>query len=462
MPARDQLSLTGALRAARDTRILEIGHGVLQKTLEVFRREFGESEALVVADVNTLAAAGGRVLYAFSQAGHSCREPFIFSDPGLYAEYRYVAELEELLKRHQVIPVAVGAGTINDLTKLAAHRAGRPYVCVATAASMDGYTAFGASITHQGSKQTFLCPAPRAVVADLDVICAAPGAMNSWGYADLLAKITAGADWMLADALGVEPIDPQAWRIVQGGLCELVSDPAGVRSCNPKAIARLVEGLMLSGFAMQWAKSSRPASGAEHQFSHLWDMQHQAHNGRAPSHGFQVGIGSLSVTALYECLLALPLEELDVDACCAQWQDEGVAEKRIRILLDEAELVSIALQESRAKAVTAAKFRMQLERLRQIWPDLRDRLLGQLLPLAELKARLRDAGAPVDPEQIGISRHQLRGSFWQAYFIRRRFTVLDLSVRTGLLEGSLDHIFGPQGPWPIKSKRAGRKLAPPP
>ena len=33
---------------------------------------------------------------------------------------------------------------------------------VATAASMDGYTAFGAAITKEGYKQTMTCPAPRA------------------------------------------------------------------------------------------------------------------------------------------------------------------------------------------------------------------------------------------------------------------------------------------------------------
>ena len=68
--------------------------------------------------------------------------------------------------KSSAIPVAVGSGTINDLTKLAAHQLGRPYIVVATAASMDGYTAYGASITHQGSKQTFDCPAPLAVIAD--------------------------------------------------------------------------------------------------------------------------------------------------------------------------------------------------------------------------------------------------------------------------------------------------------
>ena len=54
---------------------------------------------------------------------------------------------------------------------------------------MDGYTAYGASITYRGSKQTFDCPAPKGVVADLDIIAAAPPAMNASGYADLIAKM---------------------------------------------------------------------------------------------------------------------------------------------------------------------------------------------------------------------------------------------------------------------------------
>ena len=75
----------------------------------------------------------------------------------------------------------------------------------------------------------------------------------------------------------------------------------------------------MSGFAMQAAQSSRPASGAEHQFSHLWDMQHHTHDGVAPSHGFKVGIGTLASLALYEVLLRRDLEHLDVDAAVARW-----------------------------------------------------------------------------------------------------------------------------------------------
>ena len=66
-----------------------------------------------------------------------------------------------------------------------------------------------------------------------------------------------------------------------------------------------------------------------------------------------------------------------------------------------------------------------------------------------VKTMLRSAGAPVEPEQIGITRPRLRASFLQAYHLRRRFTGLDLAARSGLLEPALTHLFGPRGRWPM-------------
>ncbi len=446
-----KLTLAEALRAARETKALEIGEGILDKSPQVFRAQFGDQPAMLVADENTFAVAGRKVLEAFRAAKHPVLEPFIFRDPSLYAEYRFIEQLEASLKQHAAIAVAVGSGTINDLTKLSSHHVGRPYLCVATAASMDGYTAFGASITHQSAKQTFLCPAPTAVVADLNVICAAPGLMNSWGYADLLAKVPAGTDWMLAGALGAEPIHAQAWTIVQGRLREMVSDPAGVLARDPQAVGRLTEGLLLGGFAMQSAQSSRPASGAEHQFSHLWDNQHHTHNGRAPSHGFKVAIGTLATTALFEFLLEQPLDWLDVDACCAAWPGADTWCRRARALLGDGDLMAVAEKELRAKHSTPEQLREQLTKLRMLWPELKEKLRAQLLPLDTLRQMLHAAGAPTEPEHIGITRERLRRSYWQAFCIRRRFNVLDLAVRMGLLDAALNRIFGPTGLWPIES-----------
>ena len=104
----------------------------------------------------------------------------------------------------------------------------------------------------------------------------------------------------------------------------------------------------------------------------------------------------------------------------------------------------------RAKYITSAQLREQLRWLKEIWPGLRERLKAQLLPLPTLRRMLRDAGAPTEPEQIGITRERLRQTYWQASCIRRRFTVLDLAIQAGLLEACLDDIFGPAGLWPLE------------
>jgi glycerol-1-phosphate dehydrogenase [NAD(P)+] len=450
LSAAPKLSLDEALSSARETRALIVGSGVLRDTGRVFAEQFPGSRAVIVADTQTLALAGESVRESLTAAGVRCIEPFQFTDPALYAEFRFVEQLESSLRKHDAVPVALGSGTINDLVKLAAHRAGRAgYLCVATAASMDGYTAFGASITYKGAKQTFNCPAPRAVVADIDVIRRAPSEMTAAGYADLSAKITAGADWILADALGAEPIDPRAWAIVQGGLRDSLADPAGARAGDGSAMGPLVEGLMLGGFAMQWSKSSRPASGAEHQFSHLWDMEHHVHDGGPPSHGFKVGIATLAVTCLYEQLLAHDFSRLDVDHCVAKWPTFEVVEARIRRDFAATGFLDTAISETRAKHISPPDLHAQLLRLKAGWPEIRARLEAQLLPAGEMRRRLKLVGAPTEPEQIGISRERLREGFARAYHIRRRFTVLDVVTRTGTLDALLAGLFGPDGPWPL-------------
>lgn len=437
------------MAAASETRALELGPGALMAVPRLFELAFPGKSAVVAADPRTFHAAGLRVLDSFRKVGRAATE-FLYTDPGLSADYKHMLALEEVLRaRPGAIPVAVGSGTINDLAKLAAHRTNRRYLAVATAASMDGYTAFGASINYQGAKQTFPCPAPLVVVADLEVIGAAPAELNAAGYADLAAKLTAGADWLLADALGVEPLHSAAWAMAQDSLREALADPAGVRQGQPGAIRRLIEGLMLTGFAMQAAGSSRPASGAEHQFSHVWDMQGHTYAGKTPLHGFKVGIGSLAATALYEYVLSQPLAERKVDPWCPWWPDDAERENVVRRLFEPGEPAAVASRESAAKATARSVVRAQLDSLRHRWPGLCHKLRQQLVPLAQLKEMLQAAGAPAEPEQIGISREQLRQTYRQAYFIRRRFTILDLVFRANLFEGGLEHLFGSDGPWPL-------------
>lgn len=440
-----------ALQRTTDTKALVIGVGTLPQTADMFKRLFPEKRAVVVADRNTWRVAGAEIHRILTEAGVAQDEAHVFADPKLYAEWRFVEELDGVLAATDAVPVAVGSGVINDLTKLCAHHNGRRYMIVGTAASMDGYTAYGASITKDGNKQTFNCPAPLGMVLDPSIPAAAPAKMSAAGYADLIAKIPAGADWMLADTVGSEAMDDFAFGLVQDGLKDALCDPKGVREGNVEKVGQLAEGLLLSGFAMQASQSSRPASGAEHQFSHLWDMEHLKYEGASVSHGFKVGIGTLASTAFLEMLLDAPVEQLDIEKCVADWKSWERTEKDIyRIFDNDMEFVARGLVETKGKYVDREGLRRELIRLKQAWPELKERIRRQIIPFGEVHRRLELVGAPCEPEQIGVSRSKFKAGFEKIPYMRSRYTVIDVAFRCGYMEQWLDELFGKGGIWEIK------------
>ena len=446
--SRAGASVRDVLPRLRDTRTLRIGHGALAAVREVLEHDFAAARALIIADQRTLAAAGEQVAAQLREAGLLAREPLVFpGDPAPYPDQEHLSRVEAALAEVDAVPVAVGAGTINDLTKLAAHRTGRPYLCVATAASMDGYTSFGAIVTERGFKRTIGCPAPRAVIADLDVLAAAPRALSAAGYGDLLGKITAGADWILADALGIEPIDVEAWSLVQPPLRAWLANPAALRAGDPDALERLFEGLTVVGIAMQLASSSRPASGAEHRFSHLWEMQALADGHAAYAHGAKVGVGSIATAALYERLLLRDLRKLDVEAAVRAYPNLAEAEAHARQCHRHPVIAENAVEETRAKHPDREVLRDRLERLRTVWHDLKPALVAQLIPAASLGELLAAAGAPTHPAQIGVDAERFRAAHDAARTIRSRYTVLDLLFETGLLSEVVDEVLDPDGYW---------------
>ncbi|MDR1814790.1 MAG: sn-glycerol-1-phosphate dehydrogenase [Tannerella sp.] len=428
------MTIEQALQSATDTRALVIGRGVLKAVPQLFAEHFPGKKALIVADTNTWKAAGKALRDMFKRSDVRFDPPFIFTDEELHAEFKHIGRLTAILGKTEAIPVAVGSGTINDLIKFSSYCTNRQYICVATAASVDGYTSYGASITAHGAKKTFNCPAPQVCVADTDVIANAPSELNAAGYADLFSKVTAGADWILADKLEIEPINKKAWNIVQNGLQDALSDPVGVSRGEPTAIGKLIEGLMMSGFAMQAMKSSRPASGAEHYLSHLWDMENHRFNGKPVSHGFQVSIGTVTVTALYEKVLQYPFQSLDIQSVCSQWYKSIKAMDKVTVAqFGNSGFLERCLNETHAKYVTPTQLAGQLKLLVSRWDKIRKALKAQLLPLSTVTERLQQVGAPTTPEQIGITTEKLRSSIKRAPFIRSRYTILDLLQRTNAI-----------------------------
>lgn len=439
-----------ALKRTTDTKDLFIGRGVVTRTAEMFMKLFPQKTAVIVADVNTWEVAGKDVHASLNEAGVPQVRPYVFEDEELYAEWKYVEKLQEYLASVDAVAIAVGSGVINDLTKYVSHVLGRRYMCVGTAASMDGYTAFGASITKDGNKQTFQCPAPYGFVMDSIIAAAAPKELAASGYADLIAKIPAGADWMLADLVGNDSIDEFSWELVQGGLRESLADPAAVHAGDIEKTEALSEGLLMSGFAMQVIQSSRPASGTEHQFSHCWDMENLCHEGKHVSHGFKVGIGTLASTAVVEFLLTKDLEALDVEKCVSEWKSWSEMEEEINnVFSGKPVLLSRGLNEARAKYVDKEGLRDQLGLIRDSWAEMKVKIKNQIIPFEEVRENLRLIGAPYEPEHIGVSRERMRTTFSYIPYMRSRFTALDVVYRCGMMDELLDKLFGKGGVWEI-------------
>ncbi|MDR1214141.1 MAG: sn-glycerol-1-phosphate dehydrogenase [Propionibacteriaceae bacterium] len=438
------------LALASDTQVVEVGRGRLARSGEILARTVlaQGSPALVVADERTFAAAGAAVTAALAQAGQTLAEPLIFpGQPALYAAREQAETIRQRLASQAAVGVAVGSGTINDLVKLASGQLERPYAVVGTAASMDGYTGFGAPISQNGVKLTLPCPAPAVVIFDLDVAAQAPAAMVASGFGDLSAKIPGGADWILADAAGVEPIDPTAWELVQSGVDRALSQPQALAAGRPDAYQELVSGLILSGLAMQVYRGTRPASGAEHYFSHLWELSHLGQDLDPPlSHGFKVAIGSLAMCAFYERFLARRPGSHDLTAALAAWPDWSAVEADIRRRFHGA-LADNAVRQTRDKYVDRAGLRQRLERLISDWDEIQERLRAQLWPARQLQDALRAAGAPTDPAQIGLSVEAVRQTFPQAMYYRSRYTVLDVARELGWFDQLTDEVLAPGGLW---------------
>ncbi len=441
--------ITEALKSATDTKSVLCEPGAVEKLPALFAEQFTGQDAIVVGDERTMDVVGNRVVEVLRTAGVDVTTHVFPGEPELYARYENCEALRDVLRPLERVAIGVGSGTLNDILKRACGELERQYMVVGTAASMDGYTAFGSSIALDGFKQTLSCPAPQVCVADLDVMAAAPQVMTASGYGDLLGKVPAGADWILADALGVEPIDALVWDLVQGPLRQSLSRPAELAVGDVPAVGELAEGLLMSGLAMQAHQSSRPASGAEHQFSHLWEMEGHGVDvtPRRLSHGFKVGIGSVAIAALYEDLLGRDLSAMDVDTAVAHWPSRDDLERRVRSLNPDPQLVEETVVQALAKWITPEVLQERLETLVNLWPTLVPRLQQQLLPAAELQNRLRAVGAPAHPSDIGLDWHRFKATYIRAQMIRKRYTVLDVVLEANLLEDIVGNLFAPDGFW---------------
>src|SRR5262245_53170737 len=138
--------LDEAVRAASITREVIVAPGALKSLPDVVARHANGHGLLLVADANTHDIAGLRAETALHDADFDVESEILPGTPRLKPDAEIAHRIATRLLEANAIPLAVGSGVVNDLVKYAAALAKRPYLCLATAASMDGYAASGAAL----------------------------------------------------------------------------------------------------------------------------------------------------------------------------------------------------------------------------------------------------------------------------------------------------------------------------
>lgn len=415
-----------------------VRRGALDEVVPVVKRLGLGSKCVLVSDANTREVAGARVEADLGSAGFDVRGCFFAARDGVKPDEKAVGELMLAMDGDTAFLVVAGSGCLTDLTRFVASRTGVPFVSVATAPSMDGYASSGAPMTHHGHKRTIYCGAPRAIIADVDVLAAAPLPMIASGFSDTIGKLTSRVDWKLSAIQRDEYYCPFFVERVNKGVEQAISVADALGARDPEAVRTLTESLVVSGIAMLLVGNSRPASGSEHSLSHYWEMKAAVDRRREFFHGTKVGVATAVVAAFNERFFARDPSSVDVDAVLAQRPTLASWEQRLRSSLGEV-ADGIIAEVTRPQYLADEALRADIEGLTGRWDEL-ERLSAESPSFDEVIRIQSEAGAPLYPSAIDVSPEYLRETLLNAKEMRSRYTVLRAAESLGWLEEIADEV----------------------
>jgi glycerol-1-phosphate dehydrogenase [NAD(P)+] len=368
----------------------------------------------VVSDTNTHAALGRRVERVL--AGRFTVQSVVLGDAP-HADSETLSRLIGAIEPATDAVIAVGSGTINDLTKLVALERGCQQLVFATAPSMNGYTSLSASITSDGLKRSVRARTPIAAFFDLDVLAAAPKRLVRAGLGDSTCRATAQADWLLSHLLLDRPYRVAPFALLAADERALFAQADALAAGDLTAMRHLVRTLVLSGFGMTICNGSYPASQGEHLLSHYVDMMRPEL--ASSFHGEQIGVCTVAMARLQMRMLASDappvLQPTSVDRADVMRHFGPVAGEGCWREFEHKRFDRAATDELNG-------------RLAARWDEIRGKISAILLAPDTLAQVLVAGGAPVELADLGWPAALFDDALHHAREIRNRYTFLDLAV----------------------------------
>lgn len=392
--------------------------------------QLGSKKPFLLSGKDTFAAAGDKVCEVLDRAGIGYGKYIFPSSPVLPTEHSVGSAVMHFDHSCDGV-VAVGSGVINDIGKILAHTTGKPYIIVATAPSMDGYASATSSMELDGRKVSLDSTFADAIVGDLDILTQAPMKMLLAGVGDMVAKYVALGEWRMSALITGEYHCPVVDAMVETALERCVAAGQGLIRREPEAVKAVMEGMVIAGMAMKYAGVSRPASGMEHYFSHIWDMRGLAFGTGTDLHGIQCGVGTLLCLKIYDYLRTLQPDrdralKFAADFSLEDWNN------RLEAFIGPGAQPMIA-EEKTAGKYDREKHALRLERILTHWEDIRA-IIAEMPTYDRLLAFMQQLGAPVSPEEFGATADQVQQTFRMTKDIRDKYIGSRLLWDLGVLE----------------------------
>ena len=406
-----------------------VGKGVVSRLPE-FVRKYGE-KAFVVADRNTFAAAGERVCGLLQEAAIPYSS-FIFRDGALEPDEKAVGAAFMHWDPACDVIVGVGSGVINDICKILSNITGKAYIIVGTAPSMDGYASATSSMSRDGVKVSLNSRCADVIIGDTDILKTAPLHMLRSGLGDMLAKFVSIAEWRIAHLITGEYYCEEVAQLIRTAVKKCVDNAEGLLKREDAALEAVFEGLVIGGVAMAYAGVSRPASGVEHYFSHVWDMRGLEFGTQVDLHGIQCAMATMKAVELYEAVMEITPNYEKAKAYVDAFDLESWNTQLRDFLGSSAEtMIELEKKEGKYRKDThAARFAIISEN----WENIL-RILKEELPAKEELCKLLDAvGISRDLMTIGVSREDAQITFRATKDIRDKYVLSRLAWDLGILD----------------------------
>lgn len=389
---------------------IRLEEGALKAVPDMARRVFGGGEALIICDVNTYAAAGAAVERLLSAEG--LRFHTLCLPDGVTADEKATKAAAEALGNADFL-IAVGSGTVSDVTRYTAAKTEKHFLSVPTAPSMDGYVSSVAAMTFGGCKVTTPAVPPSAVAADIDVLAKAPKRLLAAGAGDILGKFTCLCDWEVSALVSDETCCARLSAIERRAAEEVLASCGELSRGGKEAVEKLMYALLVSGLAMQLNGDSRPASGAEHHLSHFWEMRF-LRDGRAPAlHGAKVGVATVIIADLYHRASGLFVPDMNLNV-------PDFSEYHIRKIFGP-EAAEGVIRENTPDPYRVVDVLKLYHNCGAIVGAI-----AKIPPADDFARALETLGGPVRPADLGIDHALELEGLENCIYIRRRMTVLRL------------------------------------